>query len=349
MPTFNSLKISEIKRETADAISVLFEIPNNLLAAYQFIAGQYITLLYKIDGEEIRRSYSICSSPSDKNIRIAIKAVENGQFSVYANNKLKAGDYLDVSTPEGRFVLETNPSHQKNYAAFVSGSGITPVLSMIKAVLEKEPNSTFVLVYGNKSVESSIFHAELHDLELCHKGKLFHHFIYSQAKVEGSLVGRIDKSTVNYVLKNKYKEIDFDQLFICGPEVMIDTVYDTLIEQNFSEEQIKFELFTSSTKKSSVEIQDGHCMISIKVDDEEFNFESSTKLTLLDAALKQGLDVPYSCQGGICSSCLCRITEGTAVMKANSILTDSEIEDGLILSCQAIVTSPNISIDYDDV
>ncbi len=349
MSTFHSLKIAEVKRETSEAISVFFEIPEPLKTSYSFIPGQYITVLFILNGEEVRRSYSICSTSSEKNIRIAIKAVKDGSFSVFANANLKAGDYLDVSFPEGRFTIETANTNQNNYAAFVAGSGITPVFSIIKSVLEKEPNSTFVLTYGNKSPEQTIFYKELHDLELKYTGRFFIHFVYSTTKVDHQLFGRIDKAAVHFVVKNKYKELDFNAYFICGPEAMIDLVYDTLIENNVTEEQIKFELFTSSKKEATVTALDGQCEISVLVDDEETTFVMSPKLTVLDAVLKQGLDVPYSCQGGVCSSCLCRVTEGTAVMKKNSILTDKEIADGLILSCQAIPTSSVLKVDYDDI
>ena len=349
MSTFHSLKIASVIKETPDAISVSFEIPELLKSTFQFIPGQYITILHQLNGEEVRRSYSICSTTQDRNLKIAIKAVKNGTFSVFANQELKAGTYLDVSSPEGRFTIDIASNNQKNYAAFVAGSGITPVFSIIKTVLEKESNSTFILVYGNKNPNQTIFHQELHDLELKYTGRLFIHFVYSQAHVEPHFFGRIDKSVVNAIVRNKYKTLDFSQFFICGPEQMIDVVYDTLIENSISEEQIKFELFTSSTKETTITQTDGQCEVTVLVDDEETTFVMSNKLTLLDAALKQGLDVPYSCQGGICSSCMCRILKGTAEMKKNSILTDSEIAEGLILSCQAVPTSETISIDFDDV
>ncbi len=350
MPNFHSLKIASIIQETIDTVSIIFEIPEKLKKSYTFTPGQYITISADLEGETIKRSYSICSSPKEKNIKVAIKAIRKGSFSVFANEQLKEGDYLDISEPEGRFVLETKSNNQNNYIAFVAGSGITPVLSMVKSVLETEKNSTFILVYNNKSATQTIFKKELHDLELKYTGRLLIHFVYSQQKENDALFGRIDKSTVNYFVKNKYSELDFSHHFICGPEAMIDLVYDTLIENNIPENTIKFELFTASTKEATVvENQNSHCEITVLVDDEETTFEMSSKLTILDAALKQGLDVPYSCQGGICSTCMCRITEGTATMKKNSILDESEIEEGIILSCQAVPTSATIKVDFDDV
>ncbi|KIA98031.1 ferredoxin--NADP reductase [Flavobacterium sp. KMS] len=350
MPSFLKLIIKEVKRETATAVSILFNVPEELKSNYTFIAGQYINLRLTLDNKELRRAYSICSSPESGELRIAVKAVKNGVFSQFATTRLKAGDVLEVGKPEGKFTFEPESEKQKNYAAFVAGSGITPVLSILKSVLKSEPKSSFVLVYGNKTVEDTIFHQELHDLQLQYVGRLFVHYVYSQAKVENALFGRIDKSAVNFVLNNKHKELQFDKFYLCGPEEMINTVSGILKEKNVKESAIKFELFTSSTQENKIDTSlEGHSKITVLVDDEEVSFEMSQKQTILDAALKQGIDAPYSCQGGICSSCLARVTSGTAEMKKNSILTDKEIADGLILTCQAHPTSESIYVDYDDV
>jgi ring-1,2-phenylacetyl-CoA epoxidase subunit PaaE len=350
MPSFLKLIIKEVKRETAAAVSILFNVPEELKPNYTFVAGQYVNLRLKLDGQEIRRAYSICSSPESGELRIAVKAVKNGAFSQFANTKLKAGDALEVGKPEGKFTFEPQADRQKNYAAFVSGSGITPVISIIKSVLKSEPKSSFVLVYGNKTPEETIFYQELHDLQLKYVSRLFVHNIYSQAKVENALFGRIDKSTVNFVLNNKHKELEFDKFYLCGPEEMIELVSGVLKEKNVKESAIKFELFTTSSNENVItESLEGHSKITVMVDDEETVFEMSQKQTVLEAALKQGIDAPYSCQGGICSSCLARVTAGTAEMTKNSILTDKEIASGLILTCQAHPTSESIYVDYDDV
>lgn len=350
MSTFYKLTIKEIIKETNDAVSVLFSVPAELKSNYTFVAGQYINLKLTLDGSEIRRAYSICSTPESGELRIAIKSVKNGYFSKFANEKMAVGNVIEVGTPEGKFTFEPKHDKQKNYAAFVAGSGITPVMSIAQTVLEQEPNSTFVLVYGNKSVESTIFHKQLHDLHLQYVGRFFIHFVYSQEKIEGELFGRIDKAAVNFVLKNKHKEKSFDKYYLCGPEQMINLVTSVLKENNVSEKDIKFELFTASDNENEISKPlEGHTKITILVDDESTTFEMSQKQTVLDAALKQGLDAPYSCQGGICSTCIARIQSGTAEMKKNTILTDGEIADGLILTCQAHPTSAEISIDYDDV
>jgi ring-1,2-phenylacetyl-CoA epoxidase subunit PaaE len=350
MPSFLKLIIKEVKRETAAAVSILFNVPEELKPNYTFIAGQYLNLRLKLDGQEIRRAYSICSSPESGELRIAVKAVKNGAFSQFANTKLKAGDALEVGKPEGKFTFEPQADRQKNYAAFVSGSGITPVMSIIKSVMKSEPKSSFVLVYGNKTPEETIFHQELHDLQLKYVSRLFVHNVYSQAKVENALFGRIEKSTVNFVLNNKHKELAFDKFYLCGPEQMIETVTEVLKEKNVKESAIKFELFTTSSHETVIkESLEGHSKITIMVDDEETTFEMSQKQTILEAALKQGIDAPYSCQGGICSSCLARVTSGTAEMTKNSILTDGEIAAGLVLTCQAHPTSETVYVDYDDI
>jgi ring-1,2-phenylacetyl-CoA epoxidase subunit PaaE len=350
MSTFHSLRIKDIKKETPHAVSIAFEIPENLKPDYTFLAGQYINLKTMFEGQEIRKAYSICSAPASGELRVAIKAVKNGGFSVFANEKLAIGDTMEVGTPEGKFTFEPKPDRQRNYAAFAAGSGITPVLSIIQSVLQGEPESTFVLVYGNRTPEETIFHQQLHDLQQEYVGRFFVHFVYSKARAEDSLFGRIERSTVNFVIKNKHKEKEFEKFYLCGPEDMILTVNEVLKENNIPEKNIKFELFsTPLAEKKIVENLDGQTKITVLVDDEEVSFIMSQQMTILDAALKQGVDAPYSCQGGICSSCMARLTKGTAEMKKNAILTDGEIMQGLILTCQAHPTSPEIYVDYDDV
>ncbi|MFT6748514.1 MAG: ring-1,2-phenylacetyl-CoA epoxidase subunit PaaE [Flavobacterium sp.] len=350
MSSFYKIQIKEITKETASSVSVVFNIPLELKPNFEYIAGQYINLKLKLDGEELRRAYSICSSPNSGELRIAVKEVKSGIFSKFANSDLKVGDLIEVGTPEGKFTFEPKPDTQKNYAGFVAGSGITPVLSIIHSVLEGEPKSTFVLVYGNKTIADTIFYNQLHELQQKYIGRLFVHYIFSQQQQEDTLFGRIDKSAVNFVLKNKHKEKEFSKFYLCGPEPMINLVSDVLKENNVSEKNIKFELFTASVDENEISAApNDHTKITVVVDGDEATFEMSAKQTILEAALKQGLDAPYSCQGGICSSCLARVTSGTAEMKKNSILTDGEIAEGLILTCQAHPTSTEIVVDYDDV
>ena len=347
MATFHNVTIKEIQQETADAVSVVFEIPENLKSDFHFTAGQYITLQKELNGEEVRRAYSICSTPKSGEIRVAIKAVENGTFSVYATSKLKVGDTIEIAAPEGRFLLEPEP--QKNYIGFAAGSGITPILAMVKTVLENEPSSTFTLVYGNKSVADTIFYDQLLSLHAQYKNFNLE-FVCSRERQENMLFGRIDGSYTNFFIKNKYKDITFDAAFLCGPETMIDIVSSTLKEAGFLEKNIHFELFTTAEDEEAVStIKEGTTAITVLLDDEETTFTMSQTDTILAATLRNDLDAPYSCQGGVCSSCMGKVTEGKAVMTKNSILTDSEIAEGLILTCQAHPVTPKITLDFDDV
>ena len=282
---------------------------------------------------------------------MAVKAVENGTFSVYANEKLNTGDTLEVAEPNGRFIFDANGAKTRTVAAFAAGSGITPILSIAKTLLEDEPFSNFILVYGNKKLNDAMFAQDILELKQQYGNRFHIHFIYSQTQETDALFGRIEKSTVNLMVKNKYKAVSIDSFYLCGPESMIHTVKDVLLENNIKEKNIYFELFTVSTEPtdSSTEIGDGKTQLKVIVDDEEFEFEMVQDVSILDAALKQDVDAPYSCQGGICSSCIARVIEGEATMRQNNILTDNEVAEGLILTCQAHPTTANVVVDYDDV
>ena len=348
MNTFHKLSIKNRIQETANAVSLVFEVPENLKTNFSFKAGQYITLKATINGSEIRRAYSICSAPESGELKIAIKTVDNGVFSTYATSQLKVGNVLEVHEPEGKFVLE--PTRSNNYLGMAAGSGITPVLSMIKAVLQREPSSSFTLIYGNKSSEETMFKAELDALSVTYDTRFNLHYVFSRQNEEGSLFGRIDKGHTNYFIKNIYKNWSFKTTFLCGPEEMIKTVSATLKENRYKESQILFELFTASVnEESSSQIKEGQTEVTVLLDDEEFTFTMKQIDDILAAALRNDVDAPYSCQGGVCSSCLAKVTEGKALMAKNNILTDDEVDDGFILTCQAHPITSKISIDYDDV
>ncbi|MDX1461507.1 MAG: ferredoxin--NADP reductase [Marinirhabdus sp.] len=349
MGKFHSLKIAAIEKETPNSVSVGFEIPDSLKLTFAHKAGQYITIKHSVDGKEVRRAYSIHSAPGSDLLKVGIKKVEDGTFSVYANTALKAGDTLEVMPPEGKFVLEPNPENTHYYAAFAAGSGITPVLSIVETVLRQEPNSKFLLVYGNQSQLEAMFHSKLLALAKEFPNRLSLEFLYSRAHEEGARFGRIEKSIVNYYLKNKFEFTTFDAFYLCGPEPMIDEVAATLKENGINEKIVHFELFTTAEEGLLVEPHEGETLITVTVDDETESFSMSKETSVLDAVLEKGLDAPYSCQGGICSTCIARITEGKAEMRKNQILTDSEIADGFILTCQAHPTTATLSIDYDDV
>jgi len=348
MNTFHKLSIKNYIQETANAVSLIFDIPEHLKDNFSFKAGQYVTLKTTIEAKEIRRSYSICSSPNSGELKVAIKRVENGVFSTYAISHLKTGDVIEVHEPEGKFILE--PTRSTNYLGIVAGSGITPVLSMIKTVLQLEPSSSFTLIYGNKSSDETMFKTELDALSLAYDTRFNLEYVFSRQNEEGALFGRIDEGHTNYFIKNIYKNWSFKTAFLCGPEEMIKTVSTTLKENHYKESQILFELFTASiNEESSSELKDGQTEVTVLLDDEELCFTMNQKDDILAAALRNDVDAPYSCQGGVCSSCLGKVTQGTAVMVKNSILTDDEVNEGFILTCQAHPTSSKISIDFDDV
>ena len=349
MSKFFPLKIRNVIRETEQAVSLEFEIPEEARSAFSFKAGQYITIKTEVGGKEIRRAYSICTAPGEETFKVTVKEVQDGTFSVIANNKLKAGDVLEVHPPEGKFVFEPSTGKSKIYAAFAAGSGITPVLSIIKTLLQQEKHSRFVLVYGNKTPDETIFFKELLRLQAENPDRLFIEFSYSRCKEDNCLYGRIDESTVNYIIKNKFKQDDFSRFYLCGPEDMINHVTEVLLKNDVEKEKILFELFNTQVEGEVKSDLEGETELTIVVDDEETQLKMPKNITVLQAALDHGLDVPYSCQGGICSSCVARITEGEAEMEKNSILVDSEIEEGLILTCQAHATTPTLKVDYDDV
>jgi ring-1,2-phenylacetyl-CoA epoxidase subunit PaaE len=348
MTEFHKVHIQEIRPETTDAVSVVFKIPDNLKADFKFTAGQYVTLQTAINGEVIRRAYSICATPESGEIRVAIKKVTKGVFSTYATTELKVGDAIEIAVPEGRFLL--SPDANKNYIGFAAGSGITPILSMLKSVLQTETTATFTLVYGNKSAADTIFYEELNQLKETYSDRFKLHYIFSRENVKNSLRGRIDGNVTNYFVKNMYKETSFNAAYLCGPEEMIKDVSKTLEKNNITKENIHFELFVVAADEEKVaQVKEGTTEITVLLDDEVTTFTMSQTDDILAANLRNNIDAPYSCQGGVCSSCLARVTEGKAVMVKNSILTDGELEEGLILTCQAHPTTPTITIDFDDV
>lgn len=352
MSSFHKLSVKNIHKEANKAISVVFDVPENLKSSFQFKAGQYITIKKDINGNELRRDYSICSSPKSGDLKVAIKEVKDGTFSSYANNELKVGDVLDVAPPKGRFIFEPNDNKTKNIAAFAAGSGITPVLSIIKCALEEEIHSEIILVYGNKTTEDTMFLNELLELQHKYNDRFSIQFVFSQEDSgNNSIFGRIEKSTVNYVMKNKHKHIEVDAYYLCGPEAMIHTVKDVLTEHGVASDKIHFELFKAAKVAEIIEETSttGKTKATIIVDDEEKTIEMSQKQTILEAALDEDIDVPYSCQGGICSSCLARLKEGEVTMRQNNILTEKEVAQGLILTCQAQPTTATVVVDYDDV
>lgn len=348
MAQFHSLKIKSILRQTDKAVSITFEVPTALKADFAFTAGQYITLKTVIDAKEIRRDYSLSSSPQSESLTVTVKEIENGVFSSYANTQLKTGDTLEVGTPNGRFIYDPKTDTSNTIVAFAAGSGITPIMSIARTVLETDSN--FVLIYGNKSPKETIFYDEILKLKTLHSNRFMVQFVYSETDEKDALFGRIDSGNVQYILKNNIAVNNSQKFYLCGPEGMINTVNGILTEKGVEASKVLFELFTASeVKTTSTSTNEGDSNITILVDEEETTLVMSQKQTILDAALANDLDVPYSCQGGVCSSCICRVTEGAATMRQNNILTDNEVAEGLVLSCQAEPTSTSIKVDFDDI
>lgn len=353
--SFYTLKIADIRRETPDAVSIAFSVPADLSSAFSFTQGQYLTLKTNINGEEVRRSYSICSSVDENELRVAVKKVEGGLFSTFANESLKVGDELELMPPVGRFFTPLDASNAKNYVGFASGSGITPIYSILKTTLEQEPNSTFTLFYGNKNTTSVIFKEQIEALKNKYMNRFRVYYILSREFNDSPLFsGRIDAEKCEVFCKYF---IDIQQVaayFLCGPEEMIFAVKDQLEALGVDKKSIHFELFTTSQSKTSVEkIQntgsnETMSQISLRLDGKMIHFPLSTQGdSILDAALAQGADLPFACKGGVCCTCKAKILEGEVKMTVNYGLEEDEIEANYVLSCQSHPVSEKVVIDFD--
>jgi ring-1,2-phenylacetyl-CoA epoxidase subunit PaaE len=353
---FHSIPVKKVQKETDDCVSIVFDVPPELKDLFKFKQGQSLTLRKTLKGEEQRRSYSICSSPLDGELRIAVKKLEGGIFSVYANEELKAGDYLDVMPPVGKFYTELDPNHKKNYVAFAAGSGITPMLSIIKTTLLTEPLSSFTLVFGNKTKNSIIFKEELEALKDRYIDRFRMYHVLSQEKSDALInYGRVDKEKCALLFSKVIDLKKCDEFFLCGPEGLIFSVRDYLQEHGVSEKHIHFELFTIPGQKKSVAekkeiIKDTgpKSKVSVKLDGIMFDFElAHGGQSILDAALQQGADLPYACKGGVCCTCKARLLEGQVIMDENWGLEPDEVENGFILTCQSHPTTEKVVVDFD--
>ena len=354
---FHPLRIRKVQKETDDCVSITFEVPAELKDLYQFRQGQSLTVRRQLNGEEVRRTYSICSAPQDGVLRVAVKKVEGGAFSTWANEQLAAGEELEVMPPVGKFYTELDPAQKKNYVAFAAGSGITPVLSIIKTTLQTEPLSTFTLVYGNRTKNSIIFKEELEALKdkFLSRFRIYH--ILSREKTDAEInYGRIYRDKVEALTSRLIDLHHSDEFFLCGTEEMIFTVRDFLQEKGVGNDHIHFELFTIPGQKKSVvdtskkEVSDEgpKAKVSVKLDGILFDFDLSHEgESILDAALKQGADLPYACKGGVCCTCKAKLLEGEVDMEVNWGLEQDEIERGYILTCQSHPKTGKVVVDFD--
>lgn len=353
MARFHTLKVKDIKRETADAVSVAFEVPAQQQPEYLFKQGQYITLKMTIGGNEVRRSYSLCTAPHEKELRVAIKEVKGGLVSSHINQKLKVGETIEVMTPMGTFTSILAGNQKKNYVLFAGGSGITPMMSILKSILYVEKQSTITLIYANKNESSTIFKNDLDVLSTSHLNlKVVYVFDEPQNSVPDIQKGIITPEKTLQLIEN-YGGVNADEYFICGPAPMMENVKTTLEKLKIKKEKIHIEYFTSvidAVNKASGDSSGAD--VKAKVTVIQYGIETTydletTGISILDASIEAGVDAPYSCKGAVCCTCRAKVIEGKVKMDANFALTDDEVEQGFILTCQAHPLSEKVIIDYD--
>lgn len=357
MSTFHPLRVASVAKNTRDAVVVTFDVPETLQDSYGFRPGQYLTLRTHVDGEELRRSYSICAAPGDGHLRVAIKRINDGTFSSWANEHLKAGDTLDVLPPDGNFTVEFSPENARQYVAFAVGSGITPILSLVKTALDTEPESHFTLFYGNRASSAVLFREEIEDLKNRFMQRLSIVYVMSREHQDIDLFnGRLDGDKVAQLLSVWMDPSRIDYAFVCGPQDMTESVIEALQQKGLEKSQIKFELFGSP--KGPRALRKGHearkapgadqCEVTVVYEGitRTLTIEKN-KESVLDSALSQGIELPYSCKGGVCSTCRCKVVEGEVDMDANFALEDYEVRRGFILSCQSFPVTDKLVIDFD--
>ncbi|NAS31533.1 phenylacetate-CoA oxygenase/reductase subunit PaaK [Flavobacteriaceae bacterium R38] len=356
MSRFHEIKVSEVYKETEDCSVLTFDIPQDLKASFNYKQGQYLTLKTEIDGEEVRRSYSLCSSPVDDEWKVAVKKIPGGLFSTFANEVLKKGDTLDVMEPNGSFFTEVVTEKAKNYVVFAAGSGITPILSIIKTHLALEPESTFKLFYLNRTAKSIIFKEEIEGLRNTYFGRFeIFYFLTKEHRDIPLLNGRFTSEKLKELTSKVIDVKSVDECFICGPEEMIFLIRDEMQAAGLDENNVHFELFNTGSSKEDkkriatvLEHQAANTEVTIIDGGKEFHFPMEDHYdNILDGALAAGADLPFACKGGVCSTCKCKIVEGDVEMKVNYALEKDEVANGFVLSCQAVPTSEKVVVDFD--
>jgi len=354
---FYPLQVRELRRETLDTVSIAFEVPESLRETFRFTQGQYLTLRTTLNGEEVRRAYSICTGVHENDLRVAVKKVEGGLFGTYADEQMRAGDVLDVMPPMGRFFTELNPANAKQYVAFAAGSGITPVMSILKTTLIQEPLSHFTLFYGNRGFDHIVFREQLETLKNQYPERLaVHHVLSSESLGSPLFFGRIDGEKCRAYSRLLFQPTEVDAFFLCGPETMIFDLKSTLESLGVDPKAIHFELFTtagakkapltSASRRSAKDSFDAS--ITVIQDGMQFDFLlPSDGSTLLDAAMRAGADLPFSCKGGVCCTCKGKILEGEAVMEVCYGLEPDEIAAGYVLTCQAHPKTKRVVVSFD--
>jgi ring-1,2-phenylacetyl-CoA epoxidase subunit PaaE len=354
---FYKLPIRHVRKDTRDAVVVEFGVPEDLREAFAFTQGQYLTLRSTIDGEEHRRSYSICASPHSGRLRVAIKRVDDGIFSSWAHGSLREGDELEVASPQGRFFVPLDPTVARSYLAFAAGSGITPVLSLIETALEREPKSTFTLVYGNRSASATMFREELQHLKDRHLDRLALIFITSRERQEiEAFNGRIDRERVLELCRGWIDLDSTDYTFICGPESMMEGVSAALHERGFPQERTVVERFVTDgrvarerrERASTQPERIAHASVVLDGTVRTFEIRKDSE-SVLEAGLRQGIDLPFSCKGGVCSTCRAQLTAGEVDMDVHFALEDYEVRSGVVLMCQSHPVSDEVALDVDAI
>jgi ring-1,2-phenylacetyl-CoA epoxidase subunit PaaE len=355
MSKFYPLSVAKVQQETRDCIAVTFAVPAELQESFRYQQGQHLTLRTSINNEDVRRSYSICSAVQDGALRVAIKRTPGGMFSTWANEALKPGATIDVMPPMGHFNVALDAAQSRNYLAFAAGSGITPILSIIKTTLMTEPNSRFTLFYGNRASSSVIFKTELMELKDAYMERLNIVYVMSREQQDIELFnGRITKEKTEQFLQHWIDIQDYDNAFICGPEDMMLGVSAALQEAGMPKSDIKIELFAASIPKHQhkprvqADAAPHLTEVTVIMDGNAASFTmEKDKESILDAGLRAGLDMRYSCKGGVCSTCRCKMVEGKVDMDVNYALEDYEIARGFVLSCQAFPVTDKVVIDFD--
>ncbi|MFK8038468.1 MAG: FAD-binding oxidoreductase [Crocinitomicaceae bacterium] len=350
---FHSLNITEIIKETPETVSISFQIPESLANDFQFKAGQYLTLKCIINGEDVRRSYSISSAPHEGKMTVAVKKVENGIFSTHAQN-LSIGDTIDVMAPQGNFVLKSDKT--KNYVFFAAGSGITPIISLIKNVLNTNNGSTVKLFYGNKTAHQTIYKADLDQLAQDNENFDLYYILSKENGLNDNLSGRLNNTKIEAIYNSYLANHTIDDIYTCGPESMIHSVTEFFTSKNIKDTNIHFELFTTpatevkpNNQSADTTVPDINSSVTVIIDDEEFEFDLNSKgKNILQAAQDADADVPFSCKGGVCCTCRAKVIEGTAVMDLNYSLEPEEVEEGFILTCQAHPTTEKVVVSFDE-
>jgi ring-1,2-phenylacetyl-CoA epoxidase subunit PaaE len=356
VPKFHRLAVDDLRRETADAVSMTFAIPGELTQDYAFAPGQYLTLRTTMDGEEVRRSYSICSSPDDHELRIAVKKVDGGAFSSWALDELKSGDELDVMTPTGRFGVAHTPGEARIHVGFAAGSGITPIMSIVRGILAREPNSRFFLFYGNRATNGILFREALEELKDRFMGRLSVFHVLSQEEQDlPILYGRLDRQKVEVLLRAMVTAAAVDHVFVCGPVAMSEEIEATCIDLGILKDRVHVERFVSEfggkprPKVQIVPEAPPKAVASLIVDGKRKDVPIADGEAILDAALRAGMDLPYACKGGMCSTCRAKIVAGETRMDVNYSLEPWELEAGFVLTCQAHPVSSLVVVDYDQM